>query len=258
MAKKKKLTPAQREKKQLAAELKEQQKKQAVRKTAMIAGCVLLVVILAVVLITTALSDRNTGTTTTSGKPGTSPVVQPTDPLTMRTGDGATLETAVATHQAVIEIENYGTIKLELYGKTAPVTVENFVALAESGFYTGLNFHRIIDGFMMQGGAGNADSPEISNIVGEFASNGFENNLLHKRGVISMARSSVMNSASSQFFIMQVDKPHLDGDYAAFGIVTEGIEVVDAICKDANPIDGNGGIAEKDRPVIKSVTVTPL
>lgn len=113
-------------------------------------------------------------------------------------GDGATLETAVVTHYAVIEIENYGTIKAELYGKSAPVTVANFVSLAQKGFYNGLNFHRIIEGFMMQGGAPNSVKPDA--IYGEFAENGFENNLLHLRGVLSMARTSEPDSASSQFF----------------------------------------------------------
>ena len=171
-------------------------------------------------------------------------------------GDGATLETAVATHYAVIEIENYGTIKAELYGKSAPVTVANFVALAQKGFYNGLNFHRIIENFMMQGGAPSASSGKADSIYGEFSSNGFENNLLHLRGVLSMARTSEPDSASSQFFIMHKDSPHLDGDYAAFGMVIEGIEVVDAICAAAEPIDGNGSIAADARPVITSITVT--
>lgn len=256
MPKKKKLTPAQREKKLLAAAEKKQQKKQAARKTAIIAGCIALAVILAVVLTVSVLSGRKNGTYTTSGNSGASAAIQATEPLTLRTGDGATLDTAVATHIAAIEIADYGTVTLELYGNSAPVTVENFVALAESGFYDGLTFHRIIEGFMMQGGAPNADSPTVTAIVGEFASNGFENNLLHKRGVISMARSSVMNSASSQFFIMHADKPHLDGDYAAFGIVTDGIEVVDAVCEAAQPTDGNGSIAENAQPVITSITIT--
>lgn len=169
-------------------------------------------------------------------------------------GDGATLETAVATHIAVIEIENFGTIRAELYGKSTPVTVANFVSLAQKGFYNGLNFHRIIENFMMQGGAPKTEKADA--IVGEFTSNGFENNLKHVRGVLSMARTSEPNSASSQFFIMHQDSPHLDGDYAAFGRVTEGIEVVDAVCQTVIPSGGNGAIAEADRPVIKSITVT--
>lgn len=170
-------------------------------------------------------------------------------------GDGATLASAEATHYVTIEIEGYGTIKAELYGKTAPITVENFVSLAESGFYNGLTFHRIIAGFMMQGGAPNESSPKVSPIKGEFSSNGVKNDLLHERGVLSMARTEIPDSASSQFFIMHQTSPHLDGDYAAFGKVTEGIEVVDAICTSARPINGNGAIAAADQPVIKSITV---
>ena len=169
--------------------------------------------------------------------------------------DGATLENAAATHYVTIEIENYGTIKAELYGKTAPITVENFVSLAESGFYNGLTFHRIISGFMMQGGAPNSNSPKVQPIKGEFSSNGVKNDLLHVRGVLSMARTPDFDSASSQFFIIHETSPHLDGDYAAFGMVTEGIEVVDAVCEAARPIDGNGSIAKDDQPVIKSITV---
>ena len=162
-------------------------------------------------------------------------------------GDGADLTAAEVTHYAVIEIENYGTVKAELYGKTAPITVDNFVTLAESGFYNGLTFHRIINGFMMQGGAGE----DRDAIPGEFTSNGYTNNLKHEAGVLSMARTSVMDSATSQFFIMHETSPHLDGDYAAFGMVTEGIEVVDAICTGKN-----GVIPEEEQPVIISITVT--
>lgn len=174
------------------------------------------------------------------------------DPLV---GDGATLETAVATHYVTIEIEQYGTIKAELYGNTAPITVNNFVSLAEKGFYDGLTFHRIISGFMIQGGAGNSGSANVTPIKGEFSTNGVENNLLHKRGVLSMARTDVKDSATSQFFIMHETSPHLDGKYAAFGIVIEGIEVVDAICAAARPTNNNGAIASADQPVIKSITV---
>ena len=170
-------------------------------------------------------------------------------------GDGATLETAKATHYVTIEIENYGTLKGELYGNTTPYAVEQFVKLAQSGFYDGLTFHRIIEGFMMQGGAPNADSPDVEEIQGEFASNGIENNLLHEPGVLSMARTSVPDSATSQFFIMHEKYPSLDGEYAAFGRITEGLDIVDKICTEAEDIDGNGGVAEEKQPVIKSITV---
>lgn len=167
-------------------------------------------------------------------------------------------DNSAATHRIVIEIQNYGTIKAELYGGIAPITVANFVSLAESGFYNGLTFHRIIAGFMMQGGAPSSSSGSASTIKGEFSSNGIANDLLHERGVLSMARTSNPNSASSQFFIMHQTSPHLDGDYAAFGKVTEGMEVVDAICMSARPIDSNGSIAKADQPVIRSITVEKI
>ena len=131
-----------------------------------------------------------------------------------------------------IVVKDYGTITLELYPKIAPKTVENFVSLAKAGFYDGLIFHRVIAGFMIQGGdpIGNGMGGSDETIPGEFAANGFtDNTLKHTRGVISMARSSNPNSASSQFFIVHEDSPHLNGYYAAFGQVTAGMEVVDAI-----------------------------
>lgn len=159
---------------------------------------------------------------------------------------------------AEIEIEDYGTIKLELDPSIAPITVKNFVDLAESGFYDGLTFHRIIEGFMMQGGDpdGNGTGGSDKEIYGEFTENGFVNNLSHKRGVISMARSNDPDSASSQFFIMHKDNAGLNGKYAAFGWVTEGMDVVDAVCESAEPIDGNGTIPAAKQPVIKSIKIT--
>ena len=160
---------------------------------------------------------------------------------------------------AEIEVEDYGTIKLELDSNVAPITVENFVDLAESGFYDGLTFHRIMSGFMIQGGDpdGNGTGGSDTEIYGEFAENGFENNLSHKRGVISMARSNDPNSASSQFFIVHKDnQASLDGKYAAFGWVTSGMDVVDAICADAKPTDSNGTIPADKQPIIKSVKIT--
>lgn len=161
-------------------------------------------------------------------------------------------------HTATIEIENYGTIELELYGNEAPITVENFVKLAGEGFYEGLTFHRIMNGFMMQGGGYDASGAEkrADSIKGEFSSNGVNNPILHERGVISMARTYIPDSASSQFFIMHETSPHLDGEYAAFGKVTSGLDVVDKICTEVTPLDGNGSISLSQRPIIKSVTVT--
>lgn len=158
---------------------------------------------------------------------------------------------------ADIEIEGYGTITVALDAESAPQTVANFVSLAESGFYDGLTFHRIMEGFMMQGGDPNGDGTGGSeqNVYGEFAENGFENNLSHTKGAISMARSSDYNSASSQFFIVHEDSTFLDGAYAVFGYVTEGMEIVDEICTQAAPVDDNGTIPAEEQPVITSITI---
>ena len=132
-----------------------------------------------------------------------------------------------------IEMENGGIIKAELYPDTAPITVENFVKLIEDNFFDGLIFHRVISGFMIQGGGYTADGQqkEAESIKGEFDKNGVPNPLKHTRGVLSMARTMFPNSASSQFFIMHDDAPHLDGQYAAFGKVTDGMDVVDEIAE---------------------------
>jgi peptidyl-prolyl cis-trans isomerase B (cyclophilin B) len=131
----------------------------------------------------------------------------------------------------IIEMENGKKMKIELYPDKAPITVANFEKLVKEGFYDGLTFHRIIPGFMIQGGdpEGTGMGGSKDKIKGEFASNGVKNDIKHVRGVISMARSMMKDSASSQFFIMHEDAPHLDGEYAAFGKVIEGIEVVDEI-----------------------------
>lgn len=155
--------------------------------------------------------------------------------------------------KAKITMENGGAIELELYPDIAPVTVENFVSLAQSGFYDGLIFHRVISGFMIQGGdpLGNGMGGSDKNIKGEFAANGVANSLSHKRGVISMARSQNYNSASSQFFIMHADGEFLDGQYAAFGKVTSGIETVDAIAE--VPTDRNDRPYEEQK--IKTIEI---
>ena len=163
----------------------------------------------------------------------------------------------IGIHHAEIDIADYGTVSVELDGDTAPITVQNFMDLANSGFYDGLTFHRIIDGFMIQGGDpnGNGTGGSDSNIVGEFAANGYENNIEHVKGVISMVRAQDPDSASSQFFIMVEDAPHLDGQYAAFGHVTSGQDIVDKIASDAQPLDGNGTIAPEDQPVITTIRI---
>ena len=161
-------------------------------------------------------------------------------------------------HHVEIDVADYGTIALELDGDTAPITVENFLKLAKSGFYDGLTFHRIIDGFMIQGGdpQGNGMGGSDETIKGEFSANGVENDISHVRGVISMARNGYdMDSASSQFFIVQSDSTFLDGQYAAFGHVTDGMEVVDAICEDTPVEDSNGTVLAENQPVITEIRV---
>lgn len=159
---------------------------------------------------------------------------------------------------ATIKIKNYGNIKLELDRDTAPITVDNFIKLSKEGFYDNLTFHRIIDGFMIQGGDPNKNGTGGSNktIKGEFKNNGVNNKISHTRGVISMARSNDNNSASSQFFIMQKDNTYLDGEYAAFGKVTSGIEIVDKIVNDVSKYgDGNGLIPEDKQPIIETISI---
>lgn len=160
-------------------------------------------------------------------------------------------------HHVAITVRDYGTITVELDADAAPITVQNFLDLADSGFYDGLTFHRIMEGFMIQGGdpEGTGMGGSDKTIKGEFSANGVENPLSHTRGAISMARSSAMDSASSQFFIVQKDSTFLDGQYACFGYVTDGMDVVDAIAADAQPTDDNGTIPADQQPVIESVKV---
>ncbi len=176
---------------------------------------------------------------------------------TTSSSDAASSELLSGVYEAEITVKDYGTIKVELDADTAPITVTNFVQLAQDGFYDGLTFHRIIDGFMIQGGDpnGNGTGGSDAKIKGEFSSNGVENDISHVRGVISMARSSAKDSASSQFFIVQQDSTYLDGDYAAFGHVTEGMDIVDAICADMPVEDSNGTVLAENQPVIESITM---
>ena len=154
-----------------------------------------------------------------------------------------------------IEMENGDIMKAELYPEVAPNTVNNFVSLVKKGYYDGLIFHRVINGFMIQGGCpdGTGMGGPGYSIKGEFAQNGFANELAHTEGVLSMARAMHPDSAGSQFFIMHQDSTYLDGEYAAFGKVTKGMKVVDKICEDATPTDGNGTIEKADQPVIESI-----
>lgn len=173
-----------------------------------------------------------------------SPEVDPDDPY------------ATGVHHARIEVEGYGTIEVSLNANVAPITVSNFCHLVEEGFYDGLTFHRVVPGFMIQGGdpEGNGTGGSGTDIKGEFSSNGVENSIPHVRGTISMARSSDPDSASSQFFIMQEDASYLDGEYAAFGSVTSGMEVVDAICEEVPVADEQSGlVAVENQPVITKI-----
>lgn len=166
-------------------------------------------------------------------------------------------ETVTGKHHVEIVVKDFGTIKLELDADNAPISTANFMKLAEDGFYDGLTFHRIMEGFMMQGGdpTGTGMGGSEETIKGEFKVNGVDNPLSHTRGAISMARSSKYNSASSQFFIVHKDSTFLDGQYACFGYVTEGIEVVDAVCESAQVVDNNGTVLPENQPIIESVKV---
>ena len=167
------------------------------------------------------------------------------------------LAAAAGKHHVEITVKDYGTINVELDGDAAPITVANFLDLAGNGFYDGLTFHRIISGFMIQGGdpLGTGMGGSEREIKGEFDSNGVKNPLSHTRGAISMARAQRKDSASSQFFIVHEDSTFLDGEYACFGYVTDGMDVVDAICEDTKVEDNNGTVAKENQPVIESIKV---
>ena len=164
-------------------------------------------------------------------------------------------KTLKGNYQVEIKIKDYGTIYAEIDADTAPITVTNFVNLCKNHFYDGLTFHRIIKDFMIQGGDPNGDGTGGSEetIKGEFSDNGVENPLKHTRGALSMARSQDNDSASSQFFIVQKTASHLDGQYAVFGYVYEGMDIVDKICDDVQVEDNNGSVAKENQPVIESI-----
>lgn len=164
-------------------------------------------------------------------------------------------KTLKGNYQVEIKIKYYGTIYAEIDADTAPITVTNFVNLCKNHFYDGLTFHRIIKDFMIQGGDPNGDGTGGSEetIKGEFSDNGVENPLKHTRGALSMARSQDNDSASSQFFIVQKTASHLDGQYAVFGYVYEGMDIVDKICDDVQVEDNNGTVAKENQPVIESI-----
>ena len=212
----------------------------------------LLTLTLALLLSLALAACGAAGTETTALEEGTEPAAAETQET------GETVQ-GIGIHHVTIDVQDYGVISLELDGDTAPITVQNFLDLAESGFYDGLTFHRIMDGFMIQGGdpQGNGFGGSDQSIKGEFEANGVPNDISHTRGTISMARSNAPDSASSQFFIVHQDSVFLDGNYAAFGHVTDGMDVVDAIEADVAPkaVDNNGTIAPEDQPVMTSVQV---
>lgn len=234
---------------------KEQQKKKKMKLLWIALGCVLAVALALVLIfaIPWGGSDVVDGTLTSSNN-GSTPTTTGGD----TDGSGETPDIS-GKHHVAIEIQDYGIITLELDADVAPITVDNFLTLAEAGFYDGLTFHRIMEGFMMQGGdpLGTGIGGSNKTIKGEFSANGVENSISHVRGVISMARSSSYDSASSQFFIVHQDSTFLDGQYAAFGHVTEGMDVVDAICEYSTSVvtDSNGTVPADKQPVIVSVTV---
>lgn len=235
--------------------------------------CSILIISMLSMAIFTGCGSQSSSDTSSDKKEQTTPSQKPTDePSPSESADTSsnsenktknkskkvyTGKQLNGKHHAEIEIKDYGTIKLELDADTAPISVTNFIKLAQDGFYDGLTFHRIISGFMIQGGdpEGTGMGGSDETIKGEFSSNGVENNIEHKRGVISMARSAMPDSASSQFFIVHQDSPHLNGEYAAFGNVTEGMEIVDEICENTKVEDGNGTVLAKNQPVITSITV---
>ena len=167
---------------------------------------------------------------------------------------GADINSSSGLHHVEMVIKDYGTVKLELNADEAPITVQNFIELANDGFYDGIGFHRLDKDFVLQGGDPDGDGVGGSDksIKGEFAANGVQNSISHKRGVISMARTGDPDSASSQFFICLEDSTFLDGNYAAFGYVTEGMDVIDNI-RDNTP--ESGSIPKNQQPVIETIRV---
>ena len=216
----------------------------------------LLTLAFAATMLAGCVSKTNT-TDTTETTEATSADDETSDGATDTADTSENEELLTGLHHVTIDVQDYGTISLELDADTAPISVTNFINLANEGFYDGLTFHRIISGFMIQGGDpnGNGTGGSEKTIKGEFSANGVENDISHVRGVISMARANDPDSGSSQFFIVHEDSTSLDGQYAAFGHVTEGMDVVDAICEAVPVQDKNGTVAAADQPVITAVTV---
>lgn len=241
----------------------EQQKKENIRSVIMI--CIFIAIIIAAIVLIFVVGIPNDSSTQQSDN-GNSSVSEISNDNTDYSAASKSEDISFVdidenkTYTAEISVKDYGKITVELDQKNAPITVKNFVTLAQSGFYDGLTFHRIMEGFMIQGGdpKGDGTGGAEHTIKGEFAQNGVNNPISHKRGVISMARNSYdMDSASSQFFIVQTDDhaASLDENYAAFGHVTSGMEVVDKIAADAEPVDDNGTIERDKQPVIEYIKI---
>lgn len=221
------------------------------------------ILLAAVMAVSLAACGNGGDSRTESSVDGTQPTESVDGGGQAESGDSQGGQAAEGTgkHHVEITVKDYGTISVELDGDAAPITVENFLKLAGDGFYDGLTFHRIDPGFVIQGGdpLGNGRGGSDEQIKGEFTVNGVENNLSHTRGAISMARAADFDSASSQFFIVHADSTFLDGQYACFGYVTEGMEVVDAICdsitEDVVIPDSNNTIVSESQPVIESIKV---
>ncbi len=213
---------------------------------------------LAAAMLMAGCSNGSTTSTSSTASAASSTETSTVSSEASKTAKQTKSEPGGTQYTATIKIAGYDEpIVFTMDEGIAPETVENFVDLAQSGFYDGLTLHRIMEGFMIQGGdpKGNGTGGSSHQIEGEFESNGFDNSLKHVRGTVSMARAQDPDSASSQFFIVQEDTPSLDGQYAAFGTVTSGMDVVDDIAAKAEPTDDNGTIAKDQQPVIESITV---
>lgn len=229
--------------------------------------CIVSALVCACALIAAMVFGLISRDTDTAGSEETTAATEDTSAVTDGTDEDDGSETTIElldetlTYYADIAIADYGTVTVMLDQASAPITCANFVSLAESGFYDGLTFHRIKEGFVMQGGdpEGDGTGGSSETITGEFSANGYDNPLSHTRGAISMARSDDYDSASSQFFIVHEDSSDsLDGLYAVFGYVVDGMDVVDAVCEAAEPTDDNGTIASDAQPVITSVTIRTM
>jgi len=242
---------------------RERQRKKTIMICSIAGAVVAVIAIILVIVLIAQNSGKSNDNQTTSSTPASSAVSKSDTSVSKASDSAPELSDPLDNSKeyiAEINVKNYGKITVKLDQKSAPRTAKNFFDLANSGFYDGLTFHRIMNGFMMQGGdpKGNGTGGSENKIYGEFTENGFNNPLSHTKGAISMARNSYdMNSASSQFFIVQDSKavPSLDGKYACFGYVTEGLDLVDKICADAKPTDNNGTIPKEQQPIIESIKI---